>query len=512
MSLFTRTLDRFIRRMGLRAHAAPPKGQKAGYPDLYFHNTLSGEKERFTLPGRAKEVRMYNCGPTVYGVQHIGNLSMFVFTDVLRRALEYNGFPVKQVINFTDFGHLSGDNEGDADHGEDRMTKGLKREKMKVTMENMRILSDKYIDIFLRDIRMLHIDTGKIIFPRASDYVSAQIAMIRTLEEKGYTYRGAGGVYFDTSRFPEYGKLGNIDLKGLKEGARVSADDEKRNPTDFLLWKSDKKLGWESPWGKGFPGWHIECSAMINSVLGKQIDIHTGGIEHIPVHHNNEIAQSECATGKKPFSRFWMHRAHIRIEGGKIAKSTGAVIYLAEVIERGFHPLSLRYLFLGAHYRTALNFTWDSLAASEQAYSRLLALRLSCAGDADVHMEWKQKFLERINDDLDTPGAIAILWDMLKDENLTLEERVSTMIDFDSILGLDLQSPDDDAQALSKRGVKEYVAAEMISAEASNIMIRRDKARAEKNWIEADALREELELLGYGVDDKAEGQRLYKKN
>ena len=249
---------------------------------------------------------MYNCGPTVYGPQHIGNLSMFVFVDILRRALEYNRYHVKQVINFTDVGHLV----SDADEGEDKMTKGLKREGLTPTLENMRALGERYGNLFLDDIQKLNVEISNTQFPRASDYVPAQIAMVKTLEEKGYAYLGKKGVYFDTWRFSEYGKLGSIQLRGLRAGASVAVSGEKRNPSDFLLWKLDTKIGWDSPWRKGFPGWHIECSAMSRSILGEQIDIHTGGIEHIPIHHNNEIAQSEAATGKKPFSRFWLQRSH----------------------------------------------------------------------------------------------------------------------------------------------------------------------------------------------------------
>lgn len=317
------------------------RGRGKAQTPLYFYNTLGHARQEFLPPPHWKEVRMYNCGPTVYGLQHIGNLSMFVFTDILRRALEYNNFTVKQVINFTDFGHLT----SDGDEGEDKMAKGLKREGLAPSLENMRALGEKYANIFLENVRALNVQVDRITFPRASDFIPEQIAMIRTLEEKGFTYATKSGVYFDTSRFPHYGTLGNINLEGLKEGARVKASADKRNPTDFLLWKSSKKLGWDSPWGKGFPGWHIECSAMIRATLGAQIDIHTGGIEHIPIHHNNEIAQSECATGKSPFSRFWLHRAHIQLEGAKIAKSEGNVVYLSDVTERGFHPLSLRYLF-----------------------------------------------------------------------------------------------------------------------------------------------------------------------
>ncbi|MDP3646205.1 MAG: cysteine--tRNA ligase, partial [bacterium] len=386
---------------------------------LYFFNTLTGDKQEFVLPQHAKNVRMYNCGPTVYGRQHIGNLSMFVFTDVLRKTLEYNDFTVKQTINITDFGHLT----SDADEGEDKMVKGLKREKLKPTMANMKVLGEKYTNLFLEDIRALNVDVDHTTFPRASDYIPAQIAMIQALEEKSYAYRAEDGVYYDTSRFPAYGALGNINLTGQKEGARVAAKATKRNPIDFILWKFDKKMGWDSPWGKGFPGWHIECSAMARATLGEQLDIHTGGIEHIPIHHNNEIAQSEAATGKKPFARFWLHRAHIQIDGGKIAKSEGTVIYLSDIIERGFHPLALRYLFLGAHYRTPMNFTWEALAAAQTAFGKLVALRteLHHTHMSPLPRKLHDTFIERINDDLDTPGALAQLWEIIRDKKVSEE-------------------------------------------------------------------------------------------
>ncbi|MBI5644937.1 cysteine--tRNA ligase [Candidatus Kaiserbacteria bacterium] len=474
---------------------------------LFFHNTLGNVMQEFTLPSNAHTVRMYNCGPTVYGRQHIGNVSMFVFTDLLRRALEYNDYAVKQVINITDFGHLA----SDADEGEDKMTKGLKREGMEITLENMRTLAEKYTRIFLEDMRALNIDPERIEFPRASEHIPGQIAMIKALEEKGYAYRGAHGVYFDTARFPSYGALGNIDIASLKAGARVKKTEEKRSPTDFLLWKADKKIGWNSPWGKGFPGWHIECSAMIRATLGQQIDIHTGGIEHIPVHHNNEIAQSESAVGKHPLSRFWLHRAHIQIEGGKIAKSEGNVIYMSDIVERGFHPLALRYLFLGAHYRTPLNFSFDALAASQHAYARLLATVLSLkdeGGQPDPALQ--KKFHERINDDLDTPGALAVLWETRSAE-LEPSTLRATLLDFDRVLGLSLSHPDTEAVALAQKETRVYLSDEQLSSEALSILERREKARIDRNWIEADALRDELEVLGFGVDDSPEGARVHRK-
>src|SRR3989338_11277753 len=249
--------------------------QKPTHPPLFLHNTLGKAKQEFTLSKDRRRVGMYNCGPTVYDTSHIGNLRSYVFADLVRHTLEYNGFAVKQVIHITDFGHLS----SDADRGEDKMSKALKREGMELSLENMRALADKYTQQFIEDLNTLNVETDKIQFPRASDHIAGEIALIKTLEEKSYTYAGADGLYFDTSRFPTYGALGNIDIEGLRAGARVVAAADKRLPTDFLLWKSDAKLGWESPWGRGFPGWHIECSAMINATLGKQIDIHTGGID-----------------------------------------------------------------------------------------------------------------------------------------------------------------------------------------------------------------------------------------
>ena len=472
---------------------------------VHLYNTLSASKEEFTLPPQATSVRMYHCGPTVYGRQHIGNLSMYVFTDILRRTVEHAGFRVKQVINITDIGHLT----SDADEGEDKMSKGLKAEGMKVTLENMRLLADKYTGLFFDDLRTLNIDTETILFPRASDYIDTQILLVKTLEEKGYAYRGSAGVYFDTASFSSYGKLGAIDLDSLREGARVAKDDDKRNPTDFLLWKLDKKIGWESPWGKGFPGWHIECSAMIRKTLGERIDIHTGGIEHIPIHHNNEIAQSESVTGKSPLSRFWMHRAHIRIDGGKIAKSEGTVVYLSDILERGYHPLALRYLFLTAHYRTPMNFSWQSLEAAQNAYRRLLSIRLASSTPTIAPEGPRHRFFERINDDLDTPGALAVLWDSIK--SCSSDEAAALIIEADSVLNLRLAEPRDTERTLARGENKEYVPADAYSAEISDILARREEARAERKWEESDTLRDELSVFGYGVDDTPAGQRIYKQ-
>ena len=484
----------------------PIRGQSA---PLYLYNTQGAEKQRFLPMPHAKEVRMYNCGPTVYGRQHIGNLSMFVFTDLLRRTLEENDFTVKQVINFTDFGHLS----SDADEGDDKMVTGLKRDNLEPTLENMRVMGEKYANLFLEDIRALGVEADAITFPRASDYIPAQIAMIQTLEEKGYAYHGKAGVYFDTARFPDYGALGSINLEGLKEGARVKAATDKRNPTDFILWKSSRKIGWKSPWGKGFPGWHIECSAMIRAILGTQIDIHTGGIEHIPVHHNNEIAQSESATGKKPLARFWLHRAHLQLDGGKISKSKGSVVYLSDILERGFHPVALRYLLLGAHYRTSANFTWEALGAAQTAFGKLLALRLDRAevvpGTPSLH--WSAPFRGRMNDDLDTPGALAVLWEMTKDSSLSPSDFLATLLYMDRFLGLGLETPDEAARSLAARYTQQAVADADLPVEIQALLKEREEARAAKNWQRADEIRAEIEAAGFLIEDTGDASRVLKQ-
>ena len=471
-----------------------------GHAPLYLHNTLTGGDELFDLPKSVRYVRMYNCGPTVYGKQHIGNLSMYVFTDVLRRTLIYNGFGLRHVINITDVGHLS----SDADSGDDKMSLGLKREGLELTLKNMRALAEKFTSLFLADLEALNIQTEGVRFPRASDYVEAQIAMIRTLEEKGYAYATRDGVYFDTSRFPHYGELGAVDRTGLKEGARVAISGEKYNPADFALWKFDAKIGWSSPWGQGFPGWHIECSAMIRALLGQQIDIHTGGIEHIPIHHNNEIAQSECATGKRPLSRFWLHRAHLQLEGAKIAKSEGNVVYLSDVAERGFHALSMRYLLLTSHYRTPANFTWPALEAAQRALGKLVNLRLSIDGaPGRVPLAWKAEFTRKLNQDLDTPGALAVIWEMARDKSLSAADLLAALLDFDSVLGLTLENPD----AALRRLARAEISPSALPAVVQTLLEERDKARTRRDWKAADELRAKIAAAGYSVDDTPEGQR-----
>lgn len=473
---------------------------------LRLHNTLSGKDEVFTPLSRT--VKMYHCGPTVYGVQHIGNLSMFVFTDILRRTIEYAGYPVQQVINITDVGHLV----SDGDDGEDKMTKGLKRDGLEPTLENMRLLAEKYTEIFMQDIARLNARLDSTQFPRASAYIAEQIAMVKTLEEKGYAYRGKDGVYYDTSRFPAYGALGSINLAGLKEGARVAGSSDKRNRTDFLLWKFDTHTGWNSPWGRGFPGWHIECSAMIRALLGDQIDIHTGGIEHIPVHHNNEIAQSEAATGKKPFARFWLHRAHLQLEGGKMAKSEGNVIYLSDIIEKGFHPLAFRYLLLGAHYRQPASFSWGALSAAQTAFLKLRRLVDTLPEGGSVPEDYQRRFAGKLANDLDTPGALAILWEMTKDTSLAPKNLRAGLLDFDRVLGLEFEREDREARMLWEQEFGIVVHEENVPVYVQKLLAQRESARSEKRWDDADAARAEIEKAGFVIEDTSNGPRVKKTN
>ncbi len=477
---------------------------------LYLYNTLGKAKQKFDLASYSRTVRMYNCGPTVYDVQHLGNLSAFVFADILRRTLEYNGYSVKQVVNITDVGHLA----SDGDEGEDKMSKGLRREGLAPSLPNMLKLGENYTQIFLEDLRKLNIDTERITFPRASDYIPAQIAMIKTLEEKGYAYKAEDGMYYDTARFSAYGVLGGVNMADVNEHARVETKATKRNPTDFALWKFSSEgnvIGWDSPWGLGFPGWHIECSAMINATLGKQIDIHTGGIEHISIHHNNEIAQSEIATGKKPFSRFWMHRAHIQFEGGKMAKSEGNVVYLSEVLNRGFHPLAVRYLFLGAHYKTPANFTWGSLEAAQTSFLKLRRFVNTEAGTGKAPPELKKKIHDRFNDDLDTPGALGILWEMIRDRSLVGADIRAGILEADKIMGLGLEKSDSEAEALCQKLFGVSVEISDLPERIRTLIDAREAARKENNWQHADSLRNELQKMNYMIEDTSAGPRLFKK-
>ncbi|QSH39620.1 cysteine--tRNA ligase [Candidatus Kaiserbacteria bacterium] len=477
---------------------------------ILFYNTLSRETETFKSLKEGK-VRLYSCGPTVYDRGHIGNMRSYVLSDIIRRTLEYNGYEVQQVINITDVGHLTGDNEGDADTGEDRLEKAAAN-----LGESAQDIAKKYTELFFTDIQRLNIDTEKVEFPRATEYINEQIAMIQTLEDIGYAYKTSDGIYYDTSMFKDYGKLGGINTGALEEGARVEANKEKRNPTDFALWKfsspdQQRQQEWESPWGIGFPGWHIECSAMSRALLGRQIDIHTGGIDHIPVHHNNEIAQSEVVN-KKKFVNYWLHNAFINVEGRRMGKSIGNLISLDQVIDRGFSPLSYRYWLLTAHYRTPANFTWDALEGSHTALKKLhryFVDELNVALGV-VDSKYKEQFHTFINSDLDTPKAIALVWELVKDDSVSVEDKRATLLDFDTVLGLGLNESDESMVKLLHGGGQKLSVSD-IPTNVKVIIDEREHAREQKDFKKADELREQLDAEGYEIEDTDEGPKLSKK-
>ena len=457
---------------------------------LQFYNTLARKKETFS-PIRKDKVRMYTCGPTVYDYAHIGNLRAYVFADILQKTLEYGGYKVKRVMNITDIGHLS----SDADSGEDKMTKGLLREKKKLTLKNMRELAEFYTKKFKKDLEKLNVKIPKEIY-FASDYVKEDTELVQKLEKKEYTYKTSDGIYFNTSKMPDYGILWGGKREWKKEGARIVENSEKKNPEDFALWKFNSQIGFESPWGKGFPGWHIECSAMGIKFLGEQFDIHTGGIDHIPIHHTNEIAQSECATGKKPFVRVWMHNNFLDINNGeKMAKSGDSFITLHTITEKGISPIVYRFWLLMGHYRTKMNFNWEALEGAETALKRLYGLYMSLGEKiGKVDKEYQEKFKEFVFDDLDTPRALSLLWDVLKDEKISNANKKATILDFDKVLGLDFAN------------LKE----EKISEAILKLVEEREEVRKNKDFKKSDELRKKINSLGYEIEDKNSGYKINK--
>lgn len=443
---------------------------------------------------------MYTCGPTVYDFSHIGNMRAFTTADILKRALYYNGYEVNHTMNFTDFGCLT----SDADTGEDKMMKGLRREGMEISLKNMRLLADTYIAAFKEDSEAMELVEPNQ-YTRASDYVTEQINLIKTLDEKGYLYETSDGVYFDISKFPAYGRLGNINLEDLKSGARVDINPEKKHPADFAVWKKGE-LGWDSPWGLGFPGWHIECSAMAIATLGKQIDIHTGGVDLMPTHHNAEIAQSECATGKQ-FVKYWLHSEHIQVDSTKMAKSEGTGLTLRDLFEKGFSGTDYRYWLLTSHYRTKSNFTIDALSGAQAALAKLKRFVYEeCINEkGTINEDYRQQFVEAINDDLDTPKTIALIWEIIRDDSIIPEDKRATIVEFDSILGLGLSLSITEGTSVLGR-----ISQADIPDDIQLLIDMREAARVAQNWPEADKARDALKLKGYSIEDTAEGPKITK--
>jgi len=431
----------------------------------------------------------------------VGNLRAYVFVDTLKRTLLYNGYTVEHTMNYTDFGHLT----SDADSGEDKMMKGLKREGLDVSLESMEFLADKYIAAFEQNQTALHI-LPPTHAPRASHYIKEQIRLIETLFEKGYAYTTSDGVYFDVQKYPAYGQLGNIDLDAQKAGARVEINTEKNHPADFALWKNGD-LGWESKWGKGFPGWHIECSAMAFATLGQQIDIHTGGIDNATIHHNAEIAQCECATGQT-FAQYWLHNEHLNLRGKKLAKSSGNAYTLAELHDLGYSAADYRYLLLQSHYRTPMDFSLEALDASKQALTRIKELMFKdWRGDRGaLDSTWQSKIITAINDDLSTPQVIAFMQEIIKSDSLTNGNKKVLLLEIDALLGIGLvDNPDEGLEALG------HIAFTSLPENIQTMIKNRDVARIAQNWPEADRLREAISHAGYELKDSSNGPGIIKR-
>lgn len=455
---------------------------------IFLFNTLGREKQEF-VPINAGNVGMYCCGPTVYNFAHIGNLRSYFFEDILKRVLIYNGFDVTHIVNITDVGHLVSDD----DEGEDKMEKGSKREG-KTVWE----IAEFYADAFIKDITDLN-----ILLPtnwcKATDYIKEQISLIECLEKKGFTYKTTDGIYFDTSKFPEYGKLALLDVEGLEEGKRISFSDEKKNKTDFALWKFSpegvkRQMEWESPWGVGFPGWHIECSAMSMKFLGETFDIHCGGVDHIPIHHTNEIAQAEACTGKS-FVKYWLHGEFLIEEKGKMSKSKEEFLRLPVLIQKGYSPMDYRYFLLMTHYRKKIKFSFKNLDAARNGLNNLkeiISEVKKVSGKEEIQSgkteEYINKFIECINDDLNVSEGLALLWEILKNDNLIQGEKLFLINDFDKVLGLRLN---------------EIVAAEEVEVprEILELIEKRKQAKKLKDFAASDKIRDEIKALGYEILD-----------
>jgi len=468
---------------------------------MQLFNTLTKQKEAFA-PLRDNHVRMYCCGPTVYNFAHIGNLRTYIFEDILRRTLEMNGFTVDHVMNITDVGHLSGDDDDDT--GEDKMLKGARREKKTVWD-----IAEFYTNAFLKDMELLNIVPATHM-PRATDHIKEMIVLIQALEAKGFTYEAGGNIYFDTEKFERYRDFAQLPPVEQTQG-RVALDENKKSQRDFALWftKSkfdDQEMKWESPWGVGYPGWHIECSAMSLKYLGQHeditqsqtFDIHCGGVDHVTVHHTNEVAQTECVTDQA-MARFWLHGEFLMTKDNeKMAKSGDNFLTLQRLVDEGFEPLAYRYFCLGAHYRSKLAFSFEALQAAQNAYNKLkdVMKRLGSVNIGDVDEAYQERFIKSLDDDLATPAALALVWELVKDSEITDESKKATLFFFDKILGLQLDQIHDEKVD--------------IPVEIMNLVEQRQVARDQKDWSLADTLRNQIKDYGYHVEDSADGQTIKK--
>jgi len=455
---------------------------------LRLYDTYSRSLREFE-PLKPEEVGMYTCGPTVYDYAHIGNLRTYIFEDLLRRVLVLNGYNVQHVMNITDVGHLT----SDADEGEDRMEKGSRRTGMTAWE-----IADLYTREFKQDLQRLNI-LEPTVWCRATDHIAEQIALIQCIEEKGFTYRTSDGIYFDTSKLPDYGYLGRLDIEGLQAGVRIEVG-EKHHPTDFALWKfspagQKRQMEWDSPWGVGFPGWHIECSAMSAKYLGPFFDIHCGGEDHISVHHTNEIAQTQACHGTR-LANFWMHGYFLQIDEARMGKSVGNFLRVQTLIDQGYDPLAWRMFCLNAHYRAKLNFTWDGLDGAATSLDRLRSSAYEWGEPGTVDGEFREKFFENVNDDLNMPRAMALTWELVKGD-LPDDTKKATILFFAQVLGLRLA---------------EWQPAEVAIPEEIIIQVnQRQQARLEKRWKDADALRDQVVTAGFEIEDTPQGPRVKPK-
>ncbi len=451
---------------------------------LRIFNTLSRKIEEFS-PIDSPNVGIYSCGPTVYDYQHIGHMRRYIGDDILVRVLEYDDYKVKQVMNITDVGHLV----SDADEGEDKMEKGAKKFGMSVWD-----IAKKFEAQFLESIDFLNIQRPSVLM-HATDYIKDQIELIEILEEKGYTYKISDGIYFDASKFSNYTELSKQNLDKIKAGARIEMVKGKKNLSDFAVWKfspknAKRQMEWDSPWGKGFPGWHVECSAMSMKALGPTFDIHTGGIDHINIHHTNEIAQSEAASGRK-FVNYWVHHAFLMIQDEKMSKSLGNLYTVEDILKKGFNPLALRYLYFQTHYRQEMNFTFEALESAQNALKKLYD-EISSWDEPKVGCaEFENVFFEAINDDLNMPKALAVMWELVKSDYPT-SAKAASLFKFDKVLGLNLEN-----QAAKLNSQKNEIPQEVLE-----LVKQRDELRKQKRFHLADQLRNRVKKLGYDVEDK----------
>jgi len=464
--------------------------------DVFFYNTLTGKKEKY-IPINKNEVKMYSCGPTVYSYAHIGNFRTYIFVDSLRRTLEYNGYKMKHVMNITDVGHLT----SDADTGEDKMEKAAKKEG-----KDPYEIAKFYANAFMNDMGKLHIEKPEII-TKATDNIPQMIEMVKEIIKNGYGYETSKGIYFDVSKLDKYPVLSNNSVEGQQAGARVEVDKEKRNPFDFALWikaPENHIMKWDSPWGKSYPGWHIECSAMGRRFLGENFDIHTGGVDHIPVHHENEIAQCKGAFGHNP-ANFWMHCEFLLVDGGKMSKSLGNIYTISELKEKGIEPLAYKLFCFSSHYRNKLNFTFDGVKASNIALNRIRKGYLAHLNGNDSIEEkeieeYENRFHNAINDDLNIPLAIGVLWDVVKNEKKS-KELADLILRFDKVFGLDLANSEKYLQELNENEEDMSVIPEQVLQFANERKI----ARENKDFQKADLLRKKIEESGYQIKDIAGG-------